>query len=181
MLRKGPDLFTRTGTRPFILAILMLTSCAGSSGMIPHRLLVETSRDGQGWPFGESGRGPVLDLSETSRDPRYGWSAKKPVGLGGFDASPPEEESLARQLRYLNSLWGPQGEIIFYERIGSCCPFQVFGAPLDKGMLNIYALTWEGQERPRHLYLDGYRTGMIRIPVGLTSKVHPAPIPPEAD
>ena len=166
---------------PVILLILMLVSCAGHSGTAPPGLLVETSRDGRGWPFGESGRGPVLDLSETSTDPRYGWSAKKPVGLGGFDAAPPEEDSLTRQIRFLNSLWGPQGETIFYERIGTCCPFPFYGAPLDKGMLDIYALTWEGQSRPRHLYLDGYRTGTIRIPEGLTGKVGRASIPPGAD
>ena len=91
--------------------------------------------------------------------------------LGGFDAEPPGDDRLALQVRYLNSLWGPQGETIFYERIGTCCPFQMYGAPLDKGMLDIYTLTWEGQAEPRHLYLDGFRTGVVRIPAGLTTKV----------
>jgi hypothetical protein len=180
MLRMVVDRFSNAGVKPVALLVLILASCAGPSGVSPPRLLVETTRDGQGWPFGESGRGPVLDLSETADDPRYGWTSKKPVELGGFDTRPPEEESLARQVRYLNSLWGPRGETIFYERIGTCCPFQMFGAPLDKGMLDIYALTWEGQERPRHLYLDSYHTGTIRIPESLTSRVRPAPIPPGA-
>jgi hypothetical protein len=134
---------------------------------------VETTRDGRGWPYGESGRGPVQLIEETSTDPRYGWTTRKPVQLGGFDAEPPEEDSLARQVRYLNSLWGPEGETIFYERIGTCCPFQMFGAPLDKGMLDIYALTWEGVDHPRHLYLDGYRTGAVKVPDGLTTRIRP--------
>ena len=156
---------------PAVILMLLLTSCAGSSAWSTPPLLVEATRDGQGWPFGESGHGPVRNLEETSTDPRYGWSARRPVELGGFDAEPPGDDRLALQVRYLNSLWGPQGETIFYERIGTCCPFQMYGAPLDKGMLDIYTLTWEGQEEPRHLYLNGFRTGTVRIPRGLTTKV----------
>lgn len=154
-----------------LLTFFLLPSCAGSSTWSPPLLFVEETRDGQGWPFGESGHGPVRRIEETSTDLRYGWTAKKPVDLGGFDAEPPEEDRLAMQVRYLNSLWGSQGETIFYERIGTCCPFQMYGAPLDKGILDIYALTWEGQEKPRHLYLNGFRTGVVRIPAGLTTKV----------
>jgi len=156
---------------PAMILILILTSCTGSSVWSTPPLLIEATRDGQGWPFGESGQGPVSNLEETSTDPRYGWSANKPVELGGFDTETHEGDRLTSQIRYLNSLWGPQGETIFYERIGSCCPFQMYGAPLDKGMLDIYTLTWEGQAEPRHLYLDGFRTGVVRIPRGLTSKV----------
>jgi hypothetical protein len=106
-----------------------------------------------------------------ARDRRYGWTAEKPVGLGGFDSDLPGETGFDRQQRFLNSLWGPEGEVIFYERIGTCCPFNLFGAPLDKGMLDVYSLTWEGQNNPEHLYLDRFREGTIQIPAGLTTKV----------
>ncbi len=162
---------TRVVAIGFIPA-LIIPGCAASSkpGNPPH-LLVEASRSGRGWPFGESGRGSVIHIKEIAREEEYGWTAGKPVGLGGYDSEIPGETGLGRQQQYLNSLWGPEGEIIFYERIGTCCPFDMFGAPLDKGMLDVYALTWEGQAELKHLYLDRFREGPVRIPSGLTTKV----------
>jgi hypothetical protein len=161
-------------TIPALILFLTLTGgCAGTApGALP-RLLAETTREGQAWPYGESGRGPVRYIEETSTDNRYGWTPRKAIRLGGFDATGSEEGRLERQIRLLNSLWGPDGEMIFYERVGTCCPFQFFGAPLDKGMLDVYALTWDGQPEPVHLYLDGYREGPVRIPRGLTTRIKP--------
>jgi hypothetical protein len=110
-------------------------------------------------------------LEQTARDPSYGWNYEEPPGLGGYDAVPPEPDGDHRQIMFLNSLWGPEGETVFYERIGRCCPFQVYGAVLDRGMLDVYALTWDGLPEPRHIFLDRYRVGPLRIPVGLTTKV----------
>lgn len=156
---------------------LMIAGCAGSRPGAPPHLLVETTRSGQAWPYGESGRGPVRHMEELSKEKRYGWIEKKPVRLGGYNTQNPELSRFERQIRYLNSLWGPNGEIIFYERVGTCCPFEVYGAPLDKGLLDVYALTWDGQDNPKHLYLDGYREGVVKIPYGLTTKIRP-PVPP---
>ena len=151
---------------------LIITGCAASAiPGSPPRLLIETSMSGRGWPFGESGRGSVILIEEIAREEEYGWTARKPVGLGGYYSEIPEETAFDRQQQYLNSLWGPEGKIIFYERIGTCCPFDLFGAPLDKGMLDVYALTWEGQAEPKHLYMDRFREGPILIPSGLTTKV----------
>ena len=172
------DRFSRSGDGPLRCSfrlfpiLLLLCSCATAStpGSFPH-LLVEASESGRGWPFGESGRGPVQILTETSREEVYGWTSKKPIGLGGYDSEVTGQGPLERQQRFLNSLWGPNGDIIFYERIGACCPFDLFGAPLDKGMLDVYALTWDGLAEPEHLFLDRYREGPVRIPVGLITKV----------
>ncbi len=157
-----------------LVGILLVAGCAaGTSPDTPPRLLVEASQSGRGWPFGESGDGPLLLLTATSRNEDYGWTPKKPVSPGGYDSEAQGQGGLVRQQRYMNSLWGPHGETIFYERIGTCCPFDLYGAPLDKGMLDVYALTWNGLAKPKHLYLDRYREGPLKIPVGLTTKVKP--------
>ncbi len=156
-----------------LLSLILASGCAATAPGAPPRLLAETTREGRGWPYGESGRGPVRHLEETSINSRYGWTSRKAIRLGGFDAQGLEEGRVERQIRLLNSLWGPGGEMVFYERVGTCCPYQVFGAPLDKGMLDVYALTWDGQLEPVHLYLDGYRVGPVKIPRGLTTRVKP--------
>ena len=155
----------------FIPALIIPGCAASSNPGSPPRLLIEASMSGRGWPFGESGRGSVIHIEEIAHEEEYGWTARKPISLGGYYSEIPGETGFDRQQQYLNSLWGPEGETIFYERIGTCCPFDLFGALLDKGMLDVYALTWEGQAEPKHLYMDRFREGPIRIPAGLTSKV----------
>lgn len=155
----------------FIPALIIPGCAASSKPGSPPRLLIEASMSGRGWPFGESGRGSVIHIEEIAREEEYGWTARKPIGLGGYYSEIPGETGFDRQQQYLNSLWGPEGEIIFYEKIGTCCPFDLFGAPLDKGILDVYALTWEGQAEPKHLYMDRFREEPIRIPSGLTTKV----------
>jgi hypothetical protein len=135
--------------------------------MIP----VEASLDGRGRPFGESGLGPVMPIEVTARKRSYGWSARNPVKLGGYNPALGPLSGQERQVRFLNSLWGPGGETVFYERIATCCPFQHFGAPLDRAMLDVYSLTWEGLPEPKLLYMDRYREGAVRVPAGLTTRI----------
>jgi hypothetical protein len=155
-----------------VLAMLF-PGCIHRASSPPPQLVVQTTTTGRGWPFGESGGGAVLSLSETATDPGYGWRHDQPVMLGGWDEDPSGATAAARQIRFLNSLWGPAGEIVFYERIGTCCPFEHIGAPLDKGMIDVYTLTWDGMPEPRQLFLDGFRTGPILLPSGLTTRVPP--------
>jgi len=152
---------------------LITNGCAGRAGQALPPLIVDETDSQMGWPFGESGRGTVMHLARTARKTRYGWTSGNPVELGGFGATGGEETVVERQIRYLNSLWGPNGELIYYEHVGTCCPFTHFGAPLDRGVLNVYALRWEGLAEPRHLFLDGFREGEVLIPKGLTSKIPP--------
>ena len=157
-----------------VLATGMIAAgCAGHHGRSLPPLIVDETNSQMGWHFGESGRGPVQYLPKASSNPRYGWTPRRPVGLGGFGALPPEPTAQERQISFLNSLWGPDGQTIFYEHIGTCCPFTFYGAPLDRGILNVYAIRWDGIEEPRHLYLDGFREGEVSIPRGLTSKIPP--------
>jgi len=153
-----------------LLVLLMLAGCAGGTGGgIPP--LLPRSGATPGWPYGESGRGTVQHLPSGAEDPDYGWTPSLPVPLGGSEWG--ESEVWDRQMSYLNSLWGPEGQILFYERLGSCCPFDHPGAPLDRGTLDVYEIKWDGLVSPRHLYLDRFREGAVLLPAGLTSKVPP--------
>jgi len=156
-----------------LLGVTATGACAHRRSLAPPQLVVSASAQGRSRPYGESGSGPVQHLAGTAEHDSYGWRHTDPVMPGGYDPDPARDESELRQIRFLNSLWGPGGETVFYERVGTCCPFQFFGAPLDKGMLDVYALTWEGSGEPRHIYLDRYRTGSLLIPTGLTSRIPP--------
>jgi hypothetical protein len=172
----GGRLFPRPEVILFVSlfpAVMAIGACAHRQAFPPPRLVVSASAQGRGRPYGESGGRPVQHLAGTAERDTYGWRYTDPVMLGGYDLDPAQDESELRQIRFLNSLWGPGGETVFYERVGTCCPFLFFGAPLDKGVLDIYALTWEGSGEPRHLYLDRYRTGPLLIPIGLTCRVPP--------
>ncbi|MFC7668783.1 hypothetical protein ACFQT0_16455 [Hymenobacter humi] len=76
----------------------------------------------------------------------------------------------AISLRYLNALKGPQGQVVTYERQASCCPFKTRRGVVDNtGMLDVYAVTWEGKTTPVTLYINMYRGGRLLAPQGFTA------------
>jgi len=119
----------------------------------PHVRSLTTGPEGRGVPNGVSGRGRVIVVSATTDDPTYGYAPTNPVKVGGIAGYP--------EPQYLSGLWGPEGQPIAYERLGSCCQ-EVAGHLLDK-----FAVSWEGLERPVILYLDMYEEGPLRVPVGM--------------
>ncbi len=115
----------------------------------------------------ERGGGTVLPflIQETSQDESYGFTANNPVRVGGG-----REAGARNQQRYLNALLGPRGEVLSYEREGSCCVFKVPEGGIDKeGQLDVYSLTWKGREEPLKLYLNMYEEGDLKAPKGLSA------------
>ncbi len=93
------------------LSTLILAGCSSVSKDEPA--LSVTRTQGKGWPFGSSDTGPFLELSELAPSAKYGYTQGSPILLGGTEGGP-------RQSRlYLNSLRGPKGQVISYERVGS--------------------------------------------------------------
>jgi hypothetical protein len=114
---------------------------------------------GRATPFGVSGGDPIAQLVGPTADPTYAFTPENPARVGGFgDDSNPE----SGEQSFLNALWGPQGQPIYYQRIGSCCPQG------DFGMLDAFAVTYPGLEgEALVLYLDVYHRDDLRVPVGL--------------
>ena len=93
----------------------------------------------------------------------YGYSEDDPVKVGGFDRG----EGPRREQQYLYMLCGPNGEVLHFTRMGSCCFFKrsFLGG---YGLLDKYALTHKGIEDTLYIYLDMYRTdGIPKVPKGL--------------
>ncbi|GAO43565.1 hypothetical protein [Flavihumibacter petaseus] len=115
-----------------------------------------------------SGNAFVYDSLST--DTTYGYSKENPIKVGSKTSG----EGPSNERRYLNALLGPHGEQISYERRGSCCHFKSkYGMKLGNetvgtGLLDIYVITWAGQDQPVILYLNMYDPGELLVPVGFT-------------
>jgi hypothetical protein len=148
------------GAGVFTIALVAL-SCSSSKGSPPPpQVASSTTGAGHGLPFGTSVGEPWQPLTKTASSQAYGYSQGNAVKVGNGPSS---------ERRYLNSLRGPQGQIVQYERVGSCCPFDTKASELG-GLLDVFNVTWEGLTKPVVLYLNMYDTDELFIPVGLTAR-----------
>lgn len=106
----------------------------------------------------------TLKITQYSTDKTYGYTAKNPIMVGGMNQGPLNE------LRFLNALAGPNGEMLQYHRMGSCCPFNTENSTLGGGMLDQFSVTYEGLEKSLVLYLNMYDSDTMKVPVGLELK-----------
>lgn len=102
--------------------------------------------------------------SKANTDASYGYTEKNPIKVGDFSNGPTNER------KYLNSLSGPNGETISFTRTGSCCPFDTKNSPYGMGMLDAYAVTYEGKKDTVVLYLNMYDKATLKAPVGFKFK-----------
>ncbi|WP_299985912.1 hypothetical protein [uncultured Pontibacter sp.] len=105
-------------------------------------------------------------IAEVSEDKTYGYDSKNPIMVGGADKS----EGPLNERRFLNALAGPDGEVISYHRLGSCCSFQSKNGMMGGGLLDKYSITYEGLAEPIILYINMYDSAKLKVPVGFTLK-----------
>ena len=98
--------------------------------------------------------------SADSVDPTYGYTEKNAIKVGG------DFEGPANERKYLNSLTGPNGEKVSFDRLGSCCAFQTGNSSFGGGMLDRYAVTYEGKKDTVTLYLNMYDKAKLKAPLG---------------
>lgn len=103
-------------------------------------------------------------ITEVSEDETYGYSKKNAVKVGGVD----KNQGPLNERRYLNALTGPNGELVWYSRSGSCCPVESNSEHTLTGMalLDVYRVTWEGREDTVNLYINMYDYGEMKAPKG---------------
>jgi hypothetical protein len=98
---------------------------------------------------------PVFEGSacEVATDKTYGYSKDNPVRVAGDWMEGP-----ARERAYLDSLCGPDGEQVSYQRLGS----EGYGETI----LDKYEVTYEGANKMFILYIDMYEFEPLMAPVG---------------
>ena len=100
----------------------------------------------------------------TSSDDSYGYTEKNPVEVGGVGNGPLNERN------FLNSLTGPNGEKVSYDRRGSCCEFKSKNSPFGMGLLDMYAVSYEGKSDTVTMYLNMYDKAKTMAPIGFKMK-----------
>ena len=114
---------------------------------------------------------PTFELEENkdcepATDPAYGFSADYPIQVGSNQLSDGPE----RELIYLLTLRGPNGEEVFYTR--QAPQFNQAGTIVDP-----YLIEYEGIKEPVILYFDLYNYAALLVPLGFTCE---APFPIQA-
>ena len=142
----------------FLSVISLLSSCVSTKSTLKN--VDDTA------PIPKLSENNTFILTEYSKDRKYGYDADYPINVFYINA---KDENLNAQ-RYLNALVGPNGEIVTFTKIESCCPFPTKRTEIGAGLLDVYELKWKGQDKPIILYLNIYERGYLLIPVGLSVK-----------
>ncbi|WP_299769377.1 hypothetical protein [uncultured Dokdonia sp.] len=109
---------------------------------------------------------PFLDITEISKDATYGYSEKNPIMIGGKFTN-----GASNQKRYFASLAGPNGEVVKFVRLGSCCGYKSDNAMLGgMALLDKYQLTYDGLKEPLIFYISFYDEEKAFVPKGLTPR-----------
>jgi Ca-activated chloride channel family protein len=106
---------------------------------------------------------PLPTTLPLAHEESYGYSEEDPIRVGGGPDHGPWREEW-----YFGSLQGPQGQTLEFHRIGNCCSFDLLESPWGTGALDIYEVTYEGLDGPRHLYVDMYQCEAPAAPQGFT-------------
>jgi hypothetical protein len=152
--------------RSFVLGLGVTTALIAVGCATPEpRILSSQTKQGKGWPNGRSDSSePFLTQSRlaTSSDASYGYTKENPIRTGSIASR--------QHILLLNSLRGPKGEPVAYERIGSCCHFEDKALPRGNGLLDVYSLQIDGNADGVKLFFDSYRPGTPMIPLGFTAR-----------
>jgi len=105
-------------------------------------------------------------ITEYSKDSKYGYDPDYPINI--FFRNTKDE--IINQQRFLNALAGPNGEPLVFKKLESCCPFPTKRSEMGAGFLDVYEVTWAGQNKPVKLYMNIYEKSVLMVPVGFSLK-----------
>ncbi len=110
------------------------------------------------------GCGSGADRQVVTVDPTYGYTEENPIKVGGFE----EDQGPDNEQRFLESLRGPKGQRVRFERNGHCCPFATPASELGLGFLDVYEVTYDGLGVPVKLYINMYDKDKLQAPKGFS-------------
>jgi hypothetical protein len=141
----------------YFAILLLATSCISTKSTLKN---VDNNA-----PIPQFVDNTTFKITEFSKEKNYGYDKDYPINIFYGTA---KNESLLNQQRFLNALAGPNGEKITYTKLESCCPFPTKRSDMGVGLLDVYELRWENQQKPVILYLNVYEKGLLMVPYGLS-------------
>jgi len=94
----------------------------------------------------------------------FGLSEKNPIRVAGIAGITPRSTRV-----YFHHIRGPNGEEVYYRRLGSCCLFPSPNAPFGpNALLDRYAVTYRGLSEPVVFYVNFYDPGDLLAPPGFS-------------
>lgn len=105
-------------------------------------------------------------IKDFATDDKYGYDKDYPINIFYRNTT---NDSINQQ-RFFNALTGPNGEKIFFEKVGVCCPFPSKNSVSGAALLDVYEVKWVGQKTPITLYLNIYEKSQIMVPKGFGLK-----------
>ena len=104
-------------------------------------------------------------LTSIATDETYGYCEKNAIKVGGS-----RKNGAASERKFLNALFGPNGETITYVRRGSCCMLKSPDGINGLALLDVYEVSYSGPEKPILLYINMYDSEALQAPKGFTFK-----------
>ncbi|MEI7509517.1 MAG: 2-dehydro-3-deoxyphosphooctonate aldolase [Flavobacterium sp.] len=105
-------------------------------------------------------------LTDNAPDGKYGYDKNYPINLG-FENEKFATKNIAL---FFNSLAGPEGEKITYDKVETCCPFPTKRNIMGVGTLDIYNVLIDGNTKPLVLYINIYEKSKVLCPKGFSIK-----------
>lgn len=105
-------------------------------------------------------------INNSTSDEKYGYDPDYPINVFYKNTT---NDSI-NQKRFFNALTGPNGEKLFYKKVGVCCPFPSKNSVSGAALLDIYEIKWVGQKTPITLYLNIFEKSPILVPKGFGLK-----------
>ena len=154
----------------FLIIVLTMTSCFSSKQVATSNQPSNSNSNSVDYGSPNINQELIDDntfkINKYSTDSTYGYTIENPIMVGNAGGSGPVNER-----RFINALTGPNGEIIEYYRLGSCCHFKtsngLFG---DSGLLDKYSLTYRGLKKDLVIYINMYDSDTLKVPIGLELK-----------
>ncbi|MGQ2985221.1 2-dehydro-3-deoxyphosphooctonate aldolase [Flavobacterium sp.] len=141
------------------ISLLALTSCVST------RNTIKNINDDAKMP--SLSKEKTFIIVEISKDKNYGYDHDYPVNLGFMSYQTAE----INVQRYFGALTGPKGEKLSYKKIDTCCPFPSKRTDMGAGLLDIYAVSWDGLAEPVRIYINLYEKGEIVAPHGFGIRI----------
>ncbi len=140
------------------LFLIMTTSCVSTKSTLKN---VDDNA-----PIPKLNPDNTFVITEYSKDSKYGYNPDYPINIFFRNT----KDGTINQQRFLNALAGPNGEQLVFKKLESCCPFPTKKSEMGAGFLDVYEVTWAGQQKPIKLYMNIYEKSVLMVPVGLSLK-----------